>query len=316
MQAARAFDGYFRSVIAERRVAPRDDSLSALAQAEDEGERLTERETLNMLRLLIIAGNETTTNLIGNGMLALLRKPDQLRRLREDPSLIPSAVEELLRYDPPAQAFFRRALADCAVNGFELRAKDNVVLLVGAANRDGQAFDDPDRLEVGRAVNPHLTLGRGIHYCLGAPLSRLEGRIVFETLLERFPEIAPLDDRPRFRGGVVLRGLRSLPLRGRRARVRSAQALPGASGGRSAATRVPPTRWSNPATSIYRPARPRQCASDRRTFVPDRSKKGGPQGSAQLVSKRRVPIRGAGSTARIAVDLPTEIRRGRSGRGS
>ena len=217
MQAGRDFDRYFRSIVAERRAEPRDDILSALVQAEDEGERLTERETLNMLRLLVMAGNETTTNLIGNGMLALLRNPDQLRRLREDPGLIPTAVEELLRYDPPAQAFFRRALADCEVNGFELRKGDNIILLIGAANRDGQAFVDPDRLDIGRAECPHLSLSRGIHYCLGAPLARLEGRIVFETLLERFPEIELLDPRPRFRSGVVLRGLQSLPLRCARA---------------------------------------------------------------------------------------------------
>ena len=222
MQAARDFDGYFRPIIAERRVEPRDDILSALVQAEDEGERLSERETLNMLRLLIMAGNETTTNLIGNGMLALLRNPDQLRRLREDPGLIPPAVEELLRYDAPAQAFFRRALADCEVNGFELRKGDNIILLIGAANRDAQAFDDPDRLDVGRAECPHLSLSRGIHYCLGAQLARLEARIVFETLLERFPEIELLDHRPRFRSGVVLRGLRSLPLRCRRAQAHHA----------------------------------------------------------------------------------------------
>ena len=217
MQAGRDFDRYFRSIVAERRAEPRDDILSALVQAEDEGERLTERETLNMLRLLVMAGNETTTNLIGNGMLALLRNPDQLRRLRDDPGLIPTAVEELLRYDAPAQAFFRRALADGEVNGFALRKGDNVILLIGAANRDEQAFDDPDRLDVGRAECPHLSLSRGIHYCLGAPLARLEGRIVLETLLERFPDIELLDDRPRFRSGVVLRGLESLPLRGRRA---------------------------------------------------------------------------------------------------
>ena len=136
MQAGRDFDSYFRSIVAKRRAEPRNDILSALVQAEDEGERLTERETLNMLRLLVMAGNETTTNLIGNGMLALLRNPDQLRRLRDDPGLIPTAVEELLRYDPPAQAFFRRVLADCEVNGFALRKGDNIILLIGAANRD------------------------------------------------------------------------------------------------------------------------------------------------------------------------------------
>ena len=196
--ASSGFDAYFRKIIAARRTEPRDDILSALVQAQDEGNRLTERETLNMLRLLLIAGNETTTNLVGNGMLALLRNPDQLRRLRRDPSLIPNAVEELLRYDSPTQATFRRALADCEVNGFEVRKRDNVVVLVGAANRDPDAFENPDRLDVGRAKCPHLTLGRGIHHCLGAPLARLEGRIVFETLLERFPEISLLDERPRF----------------------------------------------------------------------------------------------------------------------
>ena len=194
--ASSGFDAYFRKIIAARRTEPRDDILSALVQAQDEGNRLTERETLNMLRLLLIAGNETTTNLVGNGMLALLRNPDQLRRLRQDPSLIPTAVEELLRYDSPAQATFRRALADCEVNGSEVRKRDNVVVLVGAANRDPDAFEDPDRLDVGRAKCPHLTLGRGIHHCMGAPLARLEGRIIFEMLLERFPHIALLDDRP------------------------------------------------------------------------------------------------------------------------
>ena len=211
--ASSGFDAYFRKIIAARRTEPRDDIVSALVQAEDQGNRLTEREMLNMLRLLLIAGNETTTNLVGNGMLALLRHPNQLRRLREDPGLIPSAVEELMRFDSPAQATFRRALADCEVNGFEVRKRDNVVVLVGAANRDPDAFENPDRLDVGRAKCPHLTLGRGIHHCLGAPLARLEGRIVFEMLLERFPQIGLLDDRPRFRNGIVLRGLQSLPLR-------------------------------------------------------------------------------------------------------
>ena len=126
-------------------------------------------------------------------------------------------IEELLRYDAPAQAFFRRAIADCAVNGFELSRGDNIILLIAAANRDGQAFNDPDRLDVGRAECPHLSLSRGIHYCLGAQLARLEARIVFETLLERFPKIELLDDQPRFRSGVVLHGLRSLPIRGGRA---------------------------------------------------------------------------------------------------
>ncbi len=211
-EASREFDAYFRAIIAERRNAPRDDILSALAHAEDGGERLSEREMLNILRLLLVAGNETTTNLIGNGMLALLDNPDQLFRLRDDPGLMPAAVEELLRYDSPVQTTFRRVRADCAVNGFELRARDNIAVVVGAANRDPDVFDEPDRLDVGRAVCPHLSLGRGIHHCLGAPLARLEGRIAFEMLLERFARIDLLGSRPKYRNGIVLRGLRSLPL--------------------------------------------------------------------------------------------------------
>ena len=222
--ASRAFDAYFRPIIEERRAAPRDDIVSALAQAQDEGERLSERETLNMLRLLLSAGTETTANLIGNGMLALLRHPEQLQRLRDDPTLIPAAVEELLRFDSPVQADFRRVLADCEVNGFALRKRDNVVLLLGAANRDPDVFEDPDRLDVGRSEGSHLSLGRGIHHCLGAALARLEGRVVFEMLLERFSQISVLAERPRFRKGIVLRGLQSLALRCVRARGNRAQA--------------------------------------------------------------------------------------------
>ena len=215
---SRLIDAYFRTIVAERRKAPRDDILSALVQAEDEGERLTEREMLNLLRLLLIAGNETTTNLIGNGVLTLLRNPGELERLRQDPGLIPSAVEELLRFDSPAQATFRRALADCEVNGSPIRRRDNIVLLLGAANRDPDAFEAPDRLDVARSGRAHLSLGRGIHHCLGAPLARLEGRIALEMLLERFPRIGLRAGRPRFRPSVVIRGLRSLPLRCARSR--------------------------------------------------------------------------------------------------
>ena len=211
--AQHGFDAYFREIIAMRRRAPRDDILSALAHAEDGGERLSEREMLNMLRLLLIAGNETTTNLIGNGMLALLANPDQLARLRADPGLMPAAVEELLRFDPPVQMTFRRARADGAVNGVEVRARDNIAVLLAAANRDPDVFEEPDRLDVGRAHCPHLSLGRGIHHCLGAQLARLEGRIAFEALLERYARIDLIGARPRFRDGILLRGLESLPLR-------------------------------------------------------------------------------------------------------
>ncbi|MCY4141084.1 MAG: cytochrome P450 [Rhodobacteraceae bacterium] len=213
VEAGRAFDAWFRPILEQRAATPRDDIVSALVQARDEDGCLSERETLNMLRLLVVAGNETIANLIGNGMLALLRNPGQFQRLRDDPGLIPAAVDELLRFDSPVQTDFRRVLADCEVNGFTLRARDNVILSLGAANRDPGAFDDPDHLDVGRGQGSHLAFGRGIHHCLGAALARLEGRIAFEMLLERFPRIELLDERPRFRNGIVLRGLKSLAVR-------------------------------------------------------------------------------------------------------
>ena len=211
--ANKALNDYFRPIIEERRADPKDDIVSALAQAEEEGDRLTELEMLNMLRLLLIAGNETTTNLIGNGVLALLRHPDQMQKLRDDPSLIPLAVDELLRFDSPVQTDFRRALEDCEVNGFPLKKRDNIVLLLGAANRDPDVFEKPDRLDVGRGDRSHLSFGRGIHHCIGAPLARLEGRVVLEMLLERFSQISLRDRQPRFRNSIVLRGLESLPVR-------------------------------------------------------------------------------------------------------
>ena len=211
-QAGEAFNDYFRPIIQARRAAPETDIVSALAQAEEEGDVLTEHETLNMLRLLLIAGNETTTNLIGNGMLALLRNPGELERLRADPSLIPGAVEELLRFDSPVQTDFRGALEDCEVNGAPVRRGENIVLLIGSANRDPAAFEAPDRLDVARSEGSHISFGRGIHHCIGAPLARLEGRIVLEVLLERFASIRLLAERPAYRGGVVLRGLEALPV--------------------------------------------------------------------------------------------------------
>ena len=210
--AMRSLDEYLVPIISERKADPKDDIISALAQAEEEGDKLTEREVLIMLRLLLVAGNETTTNLIGNGVLALLRHPDQLAALREDPGLIPSAVEELLRFDSPVQVDMRSVLDDCDVNGFPLRRGDSVVMLLGAANRDPDRFEAPDRLDVHRGDQNHLAFGRGIHHCLGAPLARLEGRVVLEALIERFGSMRLLENRPAFRSSVVLRGLLALPL--------------------------------------------------------------------------------------------------------
>ncbi len=210
--AMRSLDEYLMPIISARRVDPKDDIISALAQAEEEGDKLTEREVLIMLRLLLVAGNETTTNLIGNGVLALLRHPDQLAALREDPGLIPSAVEELLRFDSPVQVDVRSVLDDCEVNGFRVRQGDNVVMLLGAANRDPDRFEAPDRLDVRRGDQNHLSFGRGIHHCLGAPLARLEGRVVLQALIDRFSSLRLLGDRPAFRSSVALRGLLALPV--------------------------------------------------------------------------------------------------------
>ena len=211
--AADQLDGYFATVIEQRRADPREDILSALVLAEEQGERLNGTEMLALLRQLLVAGNQTSANLIGNGMLALLRHPDRLERLRNDPSLIPQAIEELLRYDSPVQVVLRRALEDCEVNGFPLQRGDDIVLMLGAANRDPARFENPDLLDFGRADRGHLSFGYGIHACIGATLARLEGRVAIEVLLERFPTIRLADPDPPFHSSIVLRGLRSLPIR-------------------------------------------------------------------------------------------------------
>ena len=211
-EASKDLSRYFLSIIRSRQGEPRDDILTLLVQAEEQGDTLTETEMLNMLRLLLVAGNETTTNLIGNGMLALLRHPEQLQALRDDPGLIPAAVDELLRYDSPVQLALRCAVEDSDINGTPVRAGQDVILLGGSANRDPDAFENPDQLDFNRPKQDHISFGRGIHYCLGAVLARLEGRIAFEMLLERFDTLRLLTGRPAFRNSIVLRGLESLPV--------------------------------------------------------------------------------------------------------
>ncbi len=210
--AGEDLNAYFVPLVRERRADPKDDILSGLAQAEEEGDRLDEDEMIALLRLLLVAGNETTVNLIGNGMLALLQRPEQLQRLRDDPSLIPSAVEELLRYDSPVQLDLRRIVQDCDVNGFPVKRGEDIVVLIGGANRDPEQFEDPDGLDVGREGNSHISFGRGIHACIGAPLARLEARIAIEVLLERFSSIRLSGPPPEFRNSIVLRGLETLPV--------------------------------------------------------------------------------------------------------
>ena len=203
---------YFEGIIEQRRRQPRDDMLSALLAAEEEGDRLTHDELLGTLMLLLLAGNETTRSLIGNGMLALLKNPDQLQRLRENPDLLESAIDEMLRYDSPVQFIIRVVMEDVEFKGKRFRAGQKVLLLVGASNRDPTVFTDPGALDIGRQEKSHLSFGRGIHYCLGSPLALLEARVAFANLIERFSSIE-LVTEPDFRNQIVLRGVESLWIR-------------------------------------------------------------------------------------------------------
>ena len=202
---------YLRGVVAERRREPRDDLISALIAVEERGDVLGERELIVMLNLLLVAGHETTVNLIGNGMHALLRHPDQLALLRARPELIESAVEELLRWDSPVQLTSRVAIADFELGGRAIRPGELLLMLLGGANRDPEQFPDPDRLDITRSPNPHLSFSRGIHFCLGAPLARLEAQIAIRELVTRFPALRPAAE-PEQGDTVTLRGLRRLPL--------------------------------------------------------------------------------------------------------
>jgi cytochrome P450 len=212
VEGMRALEAYFQDIIARRRAEPRDDLISGLIKAQEEGDRLSDRELLANCVLLLNAGHETTTNLIGNGTYALLRHPDQLKRLRDDPSLIPTGVEELLRYESPVQLTNRILTADMELGGKVLRAGQMVLLLLAAANRDPEQFPDPDKLDVGRQNNKHVAFGLGSHFCLGAPLARLEGRLVFEALFRRAPGLRLDGPSPRYRQNFNLRGLESLPV--------------------------------------------------------------------------------------------------------
>ena len=165
-----------------------------------------------MLRLLLIAGNETTTNLIGNGMLALLRHPDQLQMLRENPDLMDAAVEELLRYDTPVQVDARTVLEDVDIGGRHIAKGQGIILLLGAANHDPEVFSAPEQLDLTRRETTNLSFGRGLHHCLGALLARAEARLAFAGLLERFSDMRLLTEHPPFKDNVVLRGLRALPI--------------------------------------------------------------------------------------------------------
>ena len=198
----------FRAVLRARRAQPKDDLMSALGQVED----LTEDEIIATCTLLFEAGHETTVNLIGNGTLALLRHPDQLARLRNDGSIDALAVDELLRFDPPVQLTARVALSDAEVAGQRIPAGQHVVCLLASANRDATVFDEPDRLDLTRHPNPHLSFSAGVHFCLGAALARIEGEIALTSLVRRFPGLALSGEDLQWRTTITLRGLASLPV--------------------------------------------------------------------------------------------------------
>ena len=223
-QAIEELFEYFDGVAEARRENPQDDLVSVLANAEEDGERLSREDLLINLVLFLAAGNETTRNLIGNGMLALLRHPEQLQRLRDNinrhsreggnlaggrPGLLDTAIDELLRYDSPVQLDSRIAREPLEIGGRKIKPGQRALCVLGAANRDPAAFPDPDTLDIGRGAGNHLAFGRGIHYCLGAPLARLEGRIAFQSLLSRYQSLA-LAEEPQFRDQVTLRGLEAL----------------------------------------------------------------------------------------------------------
>jgi cytochrome P450 len=206
---------YFKRLIAERRAQPEDDLISALVRAEQDDDRLTEDEIISTIFLLMLAGHETTVNLIASGTLALLEHPDQLACLRENPALMDSAVEELVRYtNPVEQASPRFALEDIDMHGKRIPKGSIVWLALAGANRDETVFLNPDQLDITRTPNKHLAFGMGIHYCLGAPLARMEGAIALRALIERFPRLrlAVPAAQLEWRNAVAVRGLKALPL--------------------------------------------------------------------------------------------------------
>jgi cytochrome P450 len=213
---ATAMTGYFRGLLAARRRKPADDLLSALIAARDEEDRLSENELLSMMFLLLVAGHETTVNLIASGTLALLLNPGELARLRADRSLLGSAVEELLRYvNPVNNATFRFTAEPVEIDGVHIGPNEVVLVSLSGANRDPDRYADPDRLDLSRDGSGHLAFGHGIHYCLGAPLARLEAEIAFRGLLDRFGSmtLAVPPDALRWRPSTLIHGLESLPVR-------------------------------------------------------------------------------------------------------
>ena len=213
-RSVRSFNDYFIRLVDERRRKPADDLLSAILMAEENGRKLSAEQVLSMVETLFAAGHATTRSLISNGMLALLKHPAELKKLRENPALIASAVEEMLRYESPTQAPSpQAALEDLQIGGKTIRKGDIVTVLFGAANRDPARFPDPDRFDIERADNEHLAFSMGIHYCLGASLARLEAQIAIIAIVARYPNIELAGGEPEWRSMGRFRGLKSLAVR-------------------------------------------------------------------------------------------------------
>jgi cytochrome P450 len=211
IEASTAFSDYVRGVVEQRRSSPGDDLITDLIEARDEGSRLSDDELVASVVLLLNAGHEASVNVFGNGYHALLEHPEQLARLVSGEVPVETALEELIRYDAPLQMFERTATADVEVSGQLVRSGQKIACLMGSANRDAAAFDRPDAFDVGRDPNPHVGFGMGLHFCLGAPLARLELQISLRALLDRFPELRLAGESPR-RPTWVLRGYESIPV--------------------------------------------------------------------------------------------------------
>jgi pimeloyl-[acyl-carrier protein] synthase len=214
VQAMDELGDYFTAEIEKRRVNPGPDLVSALVAAHDEGDALSGADLLGFVALLLVAGNETTTNLIGNGTLALGRNPEQFEALKRNPAMLPRAIEEMLRYDGPVQSTVRFTNHPVQLGGTEIPAQTFALMILAAANRDPAQFKDPEKFDITREPNDHVAFGEGIHFCIGAPLARMEARIAFEAMLARFPKINLKDPaiKPKYKGSYFLRGLESLPL--------------------------------------------------------------------------------------------------------
>lgn len=211
-KVALEFTDYFKNLIAQRQQSPQQDLLSALIAVKEQDNKLSEEEIISVCMLLFFTGEETTVNLIGNGMLALLRHPEQMQQIKIQPTLIQNAVEEILRYDSPIQITTRVATENIDIDNVTIRSGEKVLVILGAANRDPAQFPDPDRFDITRANNSHLAFADGIHYCLGAALTRIESEIAINTLVQQLPDLRLSPDKLEWRNKVAFRSLKALPV--------------------------------------------------------------------------------------------------------